>query len=97
MGREQKIGVKGVQGLGLSSGKDGVAITMDPVTMQPVGGRVGWEWADQKVGFRMLSLRSSLDVQVETGAYNWTSDSGIQRRGLGWRLKFGTHQFINSI
>lgn len=72
-------------------------MTVEPETMQPVGRHVGWEWENQKVRFRMLSLRCSLDVQVEMRAYDWTCESGIQRRGLGWRLKFGSCQFINNI
>lgn len=39
--------------------KDGVDMTVDPETVQSVGGHVGWEWGDQKARCGMLSLRRS--------------------------------------
>lgn len=55
------------------------------------------ERGDQKVRFGMQSVRCALEIQVEMRGYNWTCESGIRRRGLGWRFKFGGHQFINDI
>lgn len=76
----------------LSSRKDGVDRTVGPETVQPVAGSGETRGQVWNAKFEMLIRHPGGDESVQ-----WTCESGIQRRGLGWRLTFWSHQCIKNI